>query len=82
MGPIKVQNPSRISEYDRRACQALARRCEDKIRRRMTEVGHASIKFYVIDKDRTTNIEYLIPVAFTVDMVGRTMEIALDETRL
>jgi hypothetical protein len=33
-------------------------------------------------KDRTTSIEHLIPVAFTVDMMNRTMEMALDESRL
>ena len=80
MGPIKVQNLFRISEDDRRACQALARRWEEKIRRRMTEVGHASIKFYVTD--RTTGIEYLVPVAFTVDMRDRTIKMELDESRL
>ena len=33
-------------------------------------------------KDRTTNIEYLVPVAFNVDMRGRTTEMELDESRL
>jgi hypothetical protein len=80
--PIKIQNLSRIRKYDIGGFQALAHRCEGTIRRRLTEVGHTSIKFYLMNKDRTTNIEYLILVAFTVDMVGRTMEIALDETRL
>jgi hypothetical protein len=82
IGPIKIQNLSRIRKDDRRGFQALAHRFEGTIRRRLTEVGHTSIKFYVMNKDRTTNIEYLIPVALTVDMVGRTTEIALDESRL
>ena len=82
MGPIKVQNLSRIRKYDIRGFQALARRCEETIRRRLTEVGHTSIKFYIMTKDRTTNIESLIPIAFTVDMMGRTTETALDESRL
>ena len=82
IGPIKVQNLSRIRKYDIRGFQALARRCEETIRRRLTEVGHTSIKFYIMTKDRTTNIESLIPIAFTVDMMGRTTETALDESRL
>lgn len=36
----------------------------------------------IMAKDRTTNIEYPVPVAFTVDMMGRTTEVALDESRL
>jgi len=80
IGPIKVQNLSRIRKYDIRGFQALARRCEETIRRRLTEVGHTSIKFYIMTKDRTTNIESLIPIAFTVDMMGRTTETALDES--
>ena len=82
IGPIKVQNLSRISEYDRRCFQALAHRWGEKIRRRMTEVGHASMKFYITAKNRTTNIEYSLPVLFTVDMMGRTTELILDESRL
>ncbi len=82
IGPIKVQNLSRIRKYDIRGFHASARRCEETIRRRLTEVGHTSIKFYIMTKDRTTNIESLIPVAFTVDMMNRTTEMALDESRL
>jgi hypothetical protein len=41
-----------------------------------------SIKFYTLAKDRTTNVESLVPVLFTVDMMGKTTELALDERRL
>ena len=82
IGLIKVQNLSRIRKDDIRGFQVLARRCEETIRRRLTEVGHASIKLYIMNKDGTTNVESLVPVAFTVDMMGRTTELILDESRL
>jgi hypothetical protein len=62
--------------------KALARRCGEIIRRKLTSEGKATFKFYILDKDRTTNIKYLVPVVFTVDMMGRTTEMALDESRL
>jgi hypothetical protein len=80
---IKILNLSRISEYDRRCLQALAHKIGEKIRRRtITEVGHVSIKFYIKAKDRTINKECLVPVVFTVNMMGRTTKMALDESRL
>jgi hypothetical protein len=81
IGPIKIQILSIISEYDR-CLQASAHKFGEKIRRRLTEVGHTSIKFYIMTKDRTTNIECLVPVVFTVNMMGRTTKMALDESRL
>jgi hypothetical protein len=83
IGPIKILNLSRISEYNRRCLHALAHKIGEKIRRRiMTEVGHVSIKFYIKAKDRTINKECLVPVVFTVNMMGRTTKMALDESRL
>jgi hypothetical protein len=83
IGPTKVQN---LRQYDRRVyddrrgLQAFAFRSAELIRRRIKEVGHASIKFYAIDK--FMDIEYLVPVVFTVDMRGRTIDMELDESRL
>jgi hypothetical protein len=82
IGPIKVQNLSRISEDDRRRFQALARRFREEIRRKLTSEGRASIKFHVIGKDRTTNIESLVPISFIVDLKERTTDMILDESRL
>jgi hypothetical protein len=73
IGPIKVQNLRKYNGRvydDRRGLQAFAIRSAELIRRRIKEVGHASIKFYAIDK--FMDIEYLVPVVFTVDMRGRT----------
>jgi hypothetical protein len=83
IGPIKVQNLRKYNGRvydDRRGLQAFAIRSAELIRRRIKEVGHASIKFYAIDK--FMDIEYLVPVVFTVDMRGRTIEMELDESRL
>jgi hypothetical protein len=77
IGPIKVQNLSRPSEFDR-----LARRFGEEIRRKLTSEGRASIKFYVIGKDRTTNIESLVPISFIVDLKEETTDMILDESRL
>jgi hypothetical protein len=82
IGPIKVQNLSRISEYDRRGLHVFAHRQGEKIRRRLTGEGHAAIKLYVMAKDGTTNIKCVVPVVFTVNMIDRTTEMALDESRL
>ena len=83
MGPIKVQNlrkyDRRVYE-DRRSLQAFAIRSAELIRRRIKEVGHASIKFHAIDK--LVDVEYLVPVVFTVDMRDRTIEMEYDESRL
>jgi hypothetical protein len=82
IGPIKVQNLSRISEYDRRGLHVFAHRQGEKIRRRLTGEGHAAIKLYVMAKDGTTNIKCVVPVVFTVNMMDRTTEMALHESRL
>ena len=82
IGPIRVQNLSRTSEYDRRGLQALARRFGEMIRRELTSEGKATIKFYILAKDRTTDIKYLLRVVFTVNIMDRTAEMALDESRL
>ena len=82
IGPIKIQILSIISEHDRRCLQAYAPKFGEKIRRIMTEVGPISIRFYIEAKDRTINKECLVPVVFTVNMMGRTTKMALDESRL
>jgi hypothetical protein len=82
IGPLKVQNLSKINEYDRRGYQILSSRFGEIVRRKIVAEGKATIRFYIIGKDRTTNIEYLAPIAFTVDMMGRTTELILDESRL
>ena len=81
VGPIKIQNPHRTSEYDRICLQEFAHRLEEKLRR-MTGEGHVSVKFYIKAKDTTINKKCLVPITFTVDMVSRTIKTALDETRL
>ena len=82
IGPVKVQNLSRISDFDRRGYQILASRFAELIRRRLTAEGKASIKFYVLSSDRTSNIEYLVPVSFIINMKDRTTDMILDESRL
>ena len=81
IGRIKVKSLSRISKYERVCLQALAHRLEEKIRR-MTGEGQVSTKSYIKAKDTTINKKCLVPITFTVDMMGRTTEMALDETRL
>ena len=82
IGAVKVQNLSKISEFDRRRYQILASRFGEIVRRKIASEGKATIRFYIMSKDRTTNVESLLPVAFTADMMGRTTELKLDETRL
>jgi hypothetical protein len=82
IGPVKVQNLSKISDFDRKWFQSLVRRLGELVRRRFVEQGAASVKFYVLGKDRTTNIEYVIPVAFSVDLLNKTTEVELNEARL
>jgi hypothetical protein len=82
IGPVKVQNLSKISEFDRRGFKALVSRFAELVRRKMTSEGHATVKFYILTKDRTTNIEYLVPVNYTVDMFNRSTDVILDEDRL
>jgi chromosome segregation ATPase len=83
IGPTEVQN---LREYDRRVyddrrgLQAFAFRSAELIRRRIKEVGHASIKFCAINK--YMDLEYLVPVVFTIDMRDRTIEMEYDESRL
>jgi hypothetical protein len=82
VGPVKVQNLSKIGDFDRRWFQSLARRFGELVIRRLVELGNASIKFYIISKDRTTNTEYLIPINFTMDLMNKSTELELDENRL
>ena len=82
IGPLKVQNLSKINQYDRRGYQILANRFGELIRRKIAAEGKASIKFYITAKDRTTNIEYMVPVSFTVDMTDKSTDMVLDESRL
>jgi hypothetical protein len=82
IGPIKTQNLSKISQFDKRGYQILASRFGEVVRRKIISEGKVGIRFYIISKDRTTNIEYMVPVLFTVNMVGRTTELVLDESRL
>jgi hypothetical protein len=82
IGAPKVQNLSKISELDKRGYQILASRFGEIVRRKLVSEGKATIMFYIIGKDRTTNVEYLVPISFMVDMMGRTTEMVLDESRL
>jgi hypothetical protein len=82
IGPVKVQNLSKLSQFDKRGYQILASRFGEVVRRKIVSEGKATIRFYIMSKDRTTNVESLVPVAFTVDMMGRTTELTLDESRL
>ncbi len=82
IGPIKVQNLSKVSAFYKRANQILASRFGEAVRRKIVSEGKAAVRFYIVSKDRTTNIEYMAPVLFTVDMMGRTTQLELDESRL
>jgi hypothetical protein len=82
IGPIKVQNLSKVSAFYKRANQILASRLGEVVRRKIVSEGKAAVRFYIVSKDRTTNIEYMAPVLFTVDMMGRTTQLELDESRL
>jgi hypothetical protein len=82
IGPVKIQNLSKINEFDRRGYQILTSRFGELIRRKLASEGKASIKFYILAKDRITKIEYLVPVSFTVDMQNRATNMILDEGRL
>ena len=82
IGPVKAQNLSKVSEFDKRGHQILASRFGEVVRRKIVSEGKVAVKFYIISKDRTTNIEYMVPVLFTVNMTGRATELALDESRL
>ena len=82
IGPVKVANLSKINEYDRRGYQILASRFGEIIRRRLASEGKASIKFFILRKDRSTKIEYLVPVSFKVDFNEMTTSLVLDESRI
>ena len=82
IGPVKVQNLSKISQFDRRGYQILAGRFAELVKRKIATEGKAGVKFYILSKDRTTNIEYLVPVIFSVDMSDKSTDVFLDESRL
>src|SRR5919109_975003 len=74
IGVVKIQtlqNLSKLSEFDRRGYQILASRFGEIVRRKIVGEGKATVRFYIIGKDRTTNVEYMVPIAFTVDMICR-----------
>jgi hypothetical protein len=81
IGPVKVQNLSRLSDFDRKGFEILTSRFGEAIRRRLVGEGKAKVKFYILAKDRTTGVENLVPVLLTVDMMGKTTELILDEAR-
>ena len=82
IGPVKVQNLSKINEFDRRGYKILSSRFGEIVKRKLNSEGKASINFYIISRDRTTNIESLVPVSFNVDMMSRTTSMILSESRL
>jgi hypothetical protein len=82
IGPVEIKNLSKISQFERRGYQILAGRFAELIRRKFQAEGKASIKFYVIGKDRTTNVESLVPVSFIVDLREKSTDLILDESRL
>jgi hypothetical protein len=82
IGPVKVQNLAKVSEFDRRGFQILTSRVGEVIRRKLVSEGKAGVKFYMLAKDRTTGIESIVPVMFTMDMHNRSIELKLDESRL
>lgn len=82
IGPVKIQNLSKINDFDRRGYQILASRFSELVRRKLVSEGKAAVKLYVITKDRTTNIEYLVPISFVVNMLDKSTDIILDESRL
>ena len=82
IGPIKVQNLAKVSEFDRRGFQILASRVGEVIRRKIVSDGKAGVKFYMLAKDRTTGVESIVPVMFIVDMHNRSTELKLDESKL
>jgi hypothetical protein len=45
IGPVKIQNLSKINDFDRRGYQILASRFSELVRRRLSAEGKASIKF-------------------------------------
>ena len=47
----------------------LAGRFGELIRRKLVSEGKASIKFYALGKDRSTGVEYLVPVSFMSERV-------------
>jgi hypothetical protein len=82
IGPVEIQNLSKISEFDRKGYQILASRFAELVRRKLVAEGKASTKLYVLSKDRIANIEYIVPIAFIVNMRDRTTDVILDESRL
>jgi hypothetical protein len=82
IGPVKMQNLSKINDFDRRGYQILATRFSELVRRKLASDGKLSIKLYLLTKDRTTNIEYLVPISFVVNMTEKSTDIMLDESRL
>ena len=82
IGPVKIQNLSKISDFDRRGYQILATRFSELVRRKIEKDGKVSIKLYLLTKDRTTNIEYLVPISFVVNMINKSTDVLLDESRL
>ena len=82
IGPVKIQNLSKISDFHRRGYQILASRIGEVIRRKLVAEGKARLKFFIMAKDRTTGVESLVPIAFTVDMHNRSTGLKLDESKL
>jgi hypothetical protein len=81
IGSVKIQNLSKISDFDRKGLQILASRIGEVIRRKLVAEGKAGIKFYIMAKDRTTGVESLVPIIFTVDMHNRSTGLKLDESK-
>ena len=78
IGPVKMQNLSKINDFDRRGYQILATRFSELVRRKLASDGKLSIKLYLLTKDRTTNIEYLVPISFVVNMINKSTDVLLD----
>jgi hypothetical protein len=58
IGPVKVQNLSRVSDFDKRRFQILTSRYGEAVWRKIVAEGKAKDKFYILAKDKDTGVEY------------------------
>jgi hypothetical protein len=79
---VRGNNITRVSDSDKKRCEVFIDRIGELIRRRISNNGKATIKFYILAKRRSTTIDYLIPVTFKVNFEEMTASLALDNSRI
>jgi hypothetical protein len=79
VGPVNADNDIRTSDTYKRDLALHVYGLGEHMRKKIATDGKASRQFYIFAMHKKSQIEYIVPVNFTVDFNKMTMSLVLDE---